>query len=116
MWRICRDERKATGSAAGESMTSGDATGHSEEQRLESSKRKKKRGGRWKQRGTDDGKGAAVGQVKWRVPAGFYAALVTGPPCRYHWLPLPPFSPIPRLPVFRVPVFSQRLYVYIYTS
>ncbi|KAK1126764.1 hypothetical protein K0M31_004387 [Melipona bicolor] len=30
-----------------------------------------------------DGKGAAVGQVKWRVPAGFYAALATGPPCRY---------------------------------
>ena len=35
-----------------------------------------------------DGKGA-VGQVKWRVPAGFYAALATGPPC--HYLSLSPF-------------------------
>lgn len=57
------------------------------------------------------GKGAAVGQVKWRVPAGFYAALATGPPC----LSATTFSRSPstfyfyhsRLPAFHVPVSSQ---------
>lgn len=55
------------------------------------------------------GKGAAVGQVKWRVPAGFYAALATGPPCLSATFRSPTFYFYhSRLPAFRVPVSSHR--------
>lgn len=78
-------------------MTPGDGR-HIGEQRLESSKRKEEGSG---------GKGAAVGQVKWRVPAGFYAALATGPPCLSATFRSPTFY-FYRLPAFRVPVSSRR--------